>query len=123
MPRLTAIALDQPNPTANGVVILNVALWADVPAARQRFYAAAWGPSRVSAWLDATAQDNANLQNGSVVERVIQLQTAPGTPISSLEPLAVAEAQNFQASITSTNPWAVYGSSYDGTAWTIVTVA
>ena len=47
-------------------------LWADVPTARQALYAAAWGPTRVSAWKDATngaGSDNEKLQNRSVVER------------------------------------------------------
>jgi hypothetical protein len=124
MPRLRVIFLagtpDDPN-------TWQAALWADVPAARQTFYA---DPSplppnqaaKTSAWLGATAADNTNLQNGSVTERVITQRVPPGTNISQVENYLQAVWSNFQDSVNNNNPWVHYGSTWDGTTWNVVTV-
>ena len=116
MPRLNVIFLasepDDPN-------TWQAALWADVPVARQNFYA---NPNAKSAWSGATTADNTNLQNGSVVEQVITQRVPPGTSITQVETFLQNQWQTFQNNITNNNPWVHYGSTWDGTTWNIVTV-
>jgi hypothetical protein len=116
MPRLRVIFLagtsDDPN-------TWQAALWADVPSSRQTFYANA---GATSAWSGATATDNTNLQNGSVVEQVITQRVPPGTSITQVETFLQNQWQTFQNNITNNNPWVHYGSTWDGTTWNIVTV-
>jgi hypothetical protein len=117
MPRLNVIVLSQ---TLEDLNTYNVALWADVPVARQTFYA---NPNAKSAWDGATTTDNTNLQNGSVIERVITQRLTPGTSRAQFEAFLQTAWQNFQNQVTNVNPWSVYGSNWDGTTWTLVTVA
>src|SRR3990167_11266269 len=72
MARLNIIILDRSDPTNPNVY--RYVFWADVPSARQPFYAALAGPTAVSAWKDALAADNTALQNGSVVEKMDTIQ-------------------------------------------------
>jgi hypothetical protein len=122
MPRLRVIFLagmpDDPN-------TWQAAMWADVPASRQSFYAhpnPTGGTPYASAWSGATAADNANLQNGSVVERVITQRVPPGTNISQVETFLQNQWQTFQNDVNNNNPWVHYGSTWDGTTWNVVTV-
>jgi hypothetical protein len=116
MPRLRVIFLagDASDPNT-----WQAALWADVPASRQGFYANA---AAKSVWSGATATDNTNLQNGSVVEQLITQRVPPGTNISQIESYLQNVWTNYQNSITNANPWVHYGSTWDGTTWNIVTV-
>jgi len=116
MPRLNVIILSQ---TLEDLNTYNVALWADVPTARQPFYA---NTGAKSAWGGATATDNQNLQNGSVVEQVVTQRLVPGTPRAQFEALLQTAWQDYQNRITGVNPWSIYCSTWDGTTWTIVTV-
>ena len=115
MPRLRVIFLagtpDDPN-------TWQAALWADVPAARQTFYA---NTGAKSAWSGATAADNTNLQSGVMVETIITQRVPSGTNITQVENFLQAQWTNFQDSINNTNPWVHYGSTWDGTTWTVVT--
>ena len=113
MPRLKIIILE----TEPGKV--SYAFWADVPAARQRFYANA---SKVSAWKDAIAADNTALQNGSVTERVHYLDIDAGTADADKRQALRRDWQAFQARINDYNPWSKYGTTFD-TAWTVGGVA
>ena len=120
MPRLNVIFLagtpDDPN-------TWQAALWADVPTARQSFYAhhtPTGDPPYTSAWSGATAADNANLQNGLVTERVITQRVPPGTTITQVETFLQNQWQQFQNEITNYNPWVHYGSTWDGTTWTVL---
>jgi hypothetical protein len=115
MPRLRIIVLDQPagNPNTYTVVF-----WADVPTARQPFYT---DTNAKSAWSGATATDIQNLQNGSVVELVQAHQMPPGTTLAQIETYLAAQWQNYQTNITNYNPWIHYGSTWDGTTWTVTT--
>lgn len=93
-------------------------MWADVPAARQSFYAAKQA-STVSAWTGAAPADSTALQNGSVTERVETTVMNSGdslaTAMSRLQVIWTA----FQAEITASNPWLRYGSYMDtSNAWT-----
>jgi|SRR5215472_5169653 len=114
MPRLNVIILTQESGD------LTVALWADVPAARQQFYA---NPNAKSAWVGATTTDNTNLQNGSVVEQVTTQRVPAGAGIGQIENFLQNLWQNYQNSINTANPWLHYGSTWDGTTWVLVTVA
>jgi|SRR5215472_14886434 len=114
MPRLNVIILDQHQDDPN---TWNAVLWADVPTARQVRYA---NPDAKSAWSGATAADNTNLQNGSVVELLMAQRTAAGTTLAQLEALLQTQWTNYQSSITSYNPWRFSGTNWDGTTWTQV---
>ena len=94
-------------------------LWADVPVARQVFYAAKQAGT-VSAWKDASAGDNTALQNGSVTERVDQATFLAGTNLAGAEVVLQAIWTAFQAEVTNSNPWNRYGSFMDTTnSWTL----
>lgn len=115
MARLRIIILDQDDART-----FRYALWADVPAARQPFYARA---GAVSAWSGATAADNAALAAGSVVERVDKMVVPTGTTIPQAQAQLQVNWQSFQALITATNLWARYGTTWDGTTWVAQGVA
>lgn len=92
-------------------------LWADVPAARQPFYAAKQA-SLVSAWKDAAAGDTAALQNGSVAERVDVTTMQPGDNLAAAMARLQAIWTAYQAEITALNQWDRYGSFMDtSNAW------
>lgn len=93
-------------------------MWADVPAARQPFYAAKQA-GMVSTWKDAVAGDNTALQNGSVTERVDQATFPAGTNLVQAETILLAIWTAFQAEITAANPWNRYGTFMDtANSWT-----
>lgn len=112
MPRLRVIVLDRPYAD-----VYRYVMWADVPAARQPFYARA---SAVSAWKDATGADNTALQNGSVVEKLDELKVPSGSTIGQAQAFLEARWTDYQAKVTAYNPWNRYGTtlSADGTTWT-----
>lgn len=92
---------------------LNYAMWADVPAARQVFYANA---AKVSAWKDALPADNAALQSGAVVEQVRSTDFAGAENMPEVRTSLIATWNQFQNEINNVNPWKRYGTTYDG-AW------
>lgn len=94
---------------------LHYAMWADVPAARQAFYADA---GKVSAWKDALPADNAALQSGAMVERVASYKFEEGALPGRIRLELQALAGRFQVEINAHNPWSSYGTVWDGAAWT-----
>lgn len=103
-------------PVASGSTGYQVLYRAVVPAARQAFYV---NPAAVSAYKDATPQETTDLQTGAVVERV-EPYVIDGTPtLNAVKAALQARFTDFQTSVTNYNPWALYGSSWDGTVWTI----
>lgn len=112
MPRLRVIALEQPD--RNDPRTYRYLLWADVPAARQPFYAEA---GKVSAWRDATGPDNAALASGAVAEKTDTLRIPPGANLAQIKGYLEARHADFQADVTNTNPWVRYGMTWDGTTW------
>lgn len=90
------------------------AMWADVPAARQSFYANA---SATSAVKDATAGELSSIQTGAIAERVGQ-SAFPGMTVTNVQTALIAAFNAFQAEITNANLWSRYGTSWDGTTWT-----
>jgi hypothetical protein len=109
------IVLDQPGGNTSS---FNVVFWADVPAARQTYYA---DPNLTSQWKGAVASDNTALQNGSVVELMQPHVMPPGTTLAQVQNYLAAQWQNYQTSISNYNPWIRYGSTWDGTTWTVLT--
>jgi hypothetical protein len=74
-----------------------------------------------SVWRDATAGDNANLVSGVVVEEVRTTQLPLGFSTAqvgaALRDEYNARAVEFAAEIS---PNLYYGTTYDGTSWTVV---
>lgn len=101
-------------PGANESIQFRYLMWADVPVARQPFYANKQ-QNQVSAWINAAAADNTALQNGSVTEFVDVIVVAPGTTVANVEALLQANWTAFQNKITNENPWARYGTFMDTT--------
>jgi hypothetical protein len=108
--RFKIIVLDSPKNEQNA---FNVAMWADVPAGREAFFA---NPNATSAWTGANAGDKAALVAGTVVERVTKISRSQGGTLAQMQADAITAQQVFQAEI-STNLWTRYGSTYDGTTW------
>lgn len=117
MARMRVIVLDQPQGEPDHY---RYALWADVPVARQSFYA---NPNAKSAWAGALAADNTALQNGSVVEDVRDQRVIPGTTLAQVETYLQNRWSDYQTYITNYNPWLHYGSTWDGTTWVVQTGA
>jgi hypothetical protein len=98
------------------------AFWLSVPVTRQTFFANATATSAVR---DATAPELTAIQNGSIKESVGALSAAPGTTLTVLEATLVTQFTAAQTALNSAaqNPWDHYGTFWDGTSWTIITVA
>lgn len=90
-------------------------LWADVPLARQPFYAK---PGITSEWKDASAADLTALQTGQVVERVATALIPRVATLPQVRTALETEWQIFQDRITAMNPWLRYGTFWDGATWT-----
>jgi len=110
---------------ANKIIILErgsaptqfrFAMWADVPAARQAFYADPTN-TRTSAYKDASAGELTALRTGTVVERVEQF-SQPGANLAQIKTALEARFVAFQAEVNGANDWQRYGSRWDGTTWT-----
>lgn len=99
---------------------LQFAVWVDVPAARQTFYANA---SAVSAVSGASGAEVAAIQSGAVYEHVEAVNFTPGTTVGQMQAQMIATFNSVQARITGFNPWSLYGTSWDGATWTVVNVA
>lgn len=115
-----AIVLEQPGEGTGKQTEVRAVLWADVPVARQTFYA---DPNKTSAFRNADAGELAALRTGAVAERVVTIRRDPGTTNAQIRTAIEAEFAAWQAEVTAYNPWSRYGSSWDGTTWTGVTVA
>lgn len=97
-----------------------VAFWLDVPAARQTFYANA---SATSAVKGATQAEVDAIKAGQVVEVIETLPRPAGTTIGEFRNDAEARYAQLQAELVNRNPFARYGTFWDGSSWTPVTVA
>lgn len=98
-----------------GPVQFRYLMWADVPVARQTFYANA---NATSAWKGATQSDVDALKAGQVVERTERI-SKPGATLPQIQAELEATWQVFQDEITNANPWVRYGSFWsDQSVWT-----
>lgn len=98
----------------------NVAFWLAVPVARQPFYANAAATSVV---IGAQAAEITAIQQGQVVETVQSVSYPAGTTLAAITADLVSRYTAAQDALTTNNPWNRYGSSWNGTSWTPVTVA
>lgn len=115
MPRLNIIILERVSDD-NMADSYKYAMWADVPAARQSYYASS---ANVSVWVNASSADNANLQSGAVVELVETRRLPTSLTIAQIEIGLQNRWSTFQSYVTSHNPWQRYGTTWDGTTWTL----
>lgn len=85
-------------------------LWADVPVARQRWYAKpiTW----TSAYADASPADLAALRAGAMTEKVITLDYAAAITLGEVQTDVRIAATRFQQSINNLNLWNRYGSTW-----------
>lgn len=97
-----------------------VALWLDVPAARQSFYANA---SATSVVKGITGTELAAIQSGAVLEVVEVIPKLTSGTVAEWRNEAAALYTQRQNELTNRNPWARYGTFWDGVSWTPVTVA
>lgn len=103
----------------NGRLAFNYVLWADVPSARQSFYADA---NAKSLWTGASVTENAAIASGAVLERagVYQDRTANATEtIADVRNALQTAWTAFQDEVTNGDVrWSRYGTNWDGTTWT-----
>lgn len=101
---------------AGNDVGFRLAFWCTVPVGRQPFYANA---AFVSAVKDGsvTAPELTALQNGSVVEIVEEKRWPAGKTGPQMKADAAARFTALQAEVNARNPWASYGTSFDGAVW------
>ena len=97
-----------------------VVFWLDVQASRQRFYA---NTAATSAFLDATQPEIDAIKAGTVIEVVERANRPSGQGLPALRNALEARRAELQAALDTNNVWHRYGSFFDGTAWTVVTVA
>ena len=94
--------------------VFAVAFWADVPVARQSFYARV---GAVSKWIGATAADNTAIATGQAVELVETISMPPGATTPQIQAALQDRWSAFQSEVTNENKWTRYGTTWDGTAW------
>lgn len=91
---------------------------ANVPVARQSYFANA---EKTSEFPGISAGDLADLRAGKFIERSDTVSTGTLT-LAQIGSALVSAQQAFQAKVTADgeyNPYKFYGSSWDGTAWTL----
>lgn len=110
------IILETLRPLEPGSIVQNYVLWADVPTARQPFYAS---PGAVSAWKGASGPDNAAIAAGEVAERVGARTWASGTSNATMQSDLQAIWTAYNTEIQNNNPWVRYGKFMDtSNGWT-----
>jgi hypothetical protein len=97
-----------------------VAFWLDVPVTRRQFYA---NPNATSAVVGATTDEVNAIRTGAVVEEIHVVPARASAGPAAILAALVARYTARQAEFDARNPWARYGSFWDGAAWTSVTVA
>lgn len=96
---------------------VNRIFWLDVPVARQAFYA---NPSATSQAPNVTALELTAIQTGAVNERTGVTSFTAGTVLGAIGTQLVTEYGAAQAALTNINDYKFYGSSWDGTTWTVI---
>lgn len=95
--------------------IFRVLFWAVVPAVRQVFHAA---PDLTSAWVGASAEENAELASGAMKEVIETISIQPGATLAQMQAQLEARWAAFQAEVNAENRYLRYGTYWDGSAWT-----
>jgi hypothetical protein len=98
---------------ASEAMSFRYALWADVPAARQEFFARSGG----SRFSGATAAENDAINTGQVAERIEDMSVDKAATVAQIKAALEARWNDFQAEINR-NQWDVYGTFWNGTTWT-----
>jgi hypothetical protein len=112
------IILEQPGLPSD--LRYNVAFWLAVPATRQAYYA---DPAFKSAVVGITGPELTALQSGQVLERIEEVSYTKGTGMAAITADLERRYTELQGFLTAQNPFNRYGSFWDGTTWTQVTVA
>lgn len=106
-------------PLGGGRLAFNYVLWAEVPLARQPFYA---HPNAKSVWTGASTQENADIASGAILERVgVYQDRTPEASETIADVRAALQAAwtAFQNEVTNADiRWQRYGTSWNGTTWT-----
>lgn len=95
---------------------LNYVFWIEPPSGHKSKYA---DPQATSAYTEATAQELAQLRNGSIVEVSGRLVLPNGTPDVPLQTKLISLYNEEQSKIGNAKKWSHYGSFWDGTSWTM----
>ena len=90
-------------------------LWADVPAARQSFYA---DVNKTTTVKDALAAELLAIRQGQILEKQNSASFPAGTTGNQIKTDLIAKFNQFQSEVNSLNPWQFYGTFWDGTIWT-----
>ena len=104
--------------TSVSPTVLRYVLRATVPTARQVYYADA---TKVSAFPDTSPEDLAAFRAGAFLEQTSTFDVN-GLTIAQIGTALVQAQQAFQADVTANgvyNPWKFYGSTWNGTSWTV----
>lgn len=96
-------------------ISLRFVLWADVPVARQAFFADA---NKVSAYLGATQPETDALRAGQVAELVDTLRLPQGTSLANIRAALITAFNRWQSVVTNDNAYDFYGTFWDGSTWT-----
>lgn len=119
------IVLDQPGLPSD--LTYRVAFWLTVPASRQPFFAdlQATFKSQVIGTAKPSQAELDAIHAGQIIEQVVTVPFTLGTSLASITAQLVTLYQTAQAQSDTAqfNQWNRYGSSWDGTSWTPVTVA
>ncbi len=95
-------------------ICFSYVLWAVVPLSRQAFYAK---PGAVSAWLGASAAENAAIAAGQIAETQQTQGWATGTSVATIKAALIAAFNTWQTYVNGFNNWSEYGTFFDGTTW------
>jgi len=113
-----------PNRLASDPLSYRYAFWLAVPLTRQLQYARLQA-TVVSQVPSATAAETTAIQTGTVKEEVNVFSAPAGSTLAQIEAGLQVQFAARQTALNSSaeNPWDHFNSSFDGTSWTIVTVA
>lgn len=118
------IILENQNPgrQSTEAISYRYAFWLSVPAARQGFFANATATSAVKG---VTTGEISAIQSGSIKEQVGTFTVPPGTTLAQIQAGLISQFNEAQAVLNSqaANLWDRYGTNWDGSVWTSVTVA
>lgn len=93
---------------------LSYVFWLDVPEAQREIYA---GRVSQSKYAGATAEENALLASGAVLEDFRVSAWAIGTTATTIRQSLVASYNAAQAALSAINRRQYYGAYWDGTSW------
>jgi len=115
-----------PTPASNSYVAWQFACYILVPSSRVPFVAAKLfpfpGSAQVTAQVSPPAAIVSALASGIISEYVDSVLVPVSTVTATIEGLLVQACTNAQVNFSAWNPWSFYGTSYNGSTWTVVTI-